>query len=726
MKSVPLRALMSTIALVVALTTTICVPAGYFALGYVNMARVLNFKAELSARNLARYIYTHDTLWQYERVRLAELLEEIDDSSDTTSRRIVDAAGRLVLEDGALLAGPQVSRSSPIVVAGQTVGSIAVAASLEELIRSTGFVALGSLLLGLAVYLAVRAFPLRVVDHMLGTLETTNRRFDEALSNMSQGLCMLDARLRVVVCNARFLAIFGLPAEAVVPGVPVRDVIALSVNGGLFRESAEEILAEKQRMMAEKTRSVMLRELTDGRVISIVHQPLAKGGWLVTFEDITERRRAEAKIAFMARHDTLTGLPNRVLFREQMEEALARRRGDGQVAVLCIDLDNFKAVNDTLGHPVGDDLLKIVARRLGECMRDTDMVARLGGDEFAIVQCDAAQPAAATTLASRIVDTLGSAYDLAGNQVVIGASVGIAIAPDDGDDPDQLLKNADMALYRAKADGRATYRFFEAEMDASAQARRRLELDLRAALANAELEVYYQPILALRTDEIVACEALVRWRHPRRGMVSPADFIPLAEETGLIVPLGEWVLRQACATAAGWPDHIRIAVNLSPVQFRSRNLVQTVIHAVAASGLAPCRLELEITEAVLLQDSDATLAILHALRDFGIRISMDDFGTGYSSLSYLRSFPFDKIKIDRSYIGELFTRADSMAIVRAVTGLGRTLGITTTAEGVETVEQLDLLRHEGCTEVQGYLFGKPSPAPEIARLLAPQPRRTVA
>jgi diguanylate cyclase (GGDEF)-like protein len=506
----------------------------------------------------------------------------------------------------------------------------------------------------------------------------------------------------------------------------VREVIALSVNGGLFRESAEEILAEKQRMIADKTRSVMLRELTDGRVISIVHQPLAKGGWLVTFEDITERRNAEAKIAFMARHDTLTGLPNRVLFREQMEEALARRRGDAQVAVLCIDLDNFKAVNDTLGHPVGDDLLKIVASRLGECMGDTDMVARLGGDEFAIVQCDAAQPSAATALASRIVDTLGSAYDLAGNQVVIGASIGIAIAPDDGGDPDQLLKNADMALYRAKAAGRATYRFFEAEMDASAQARRRLELDLRAALVDAELEVYYQPILALRTDEIVAFEALVRWRHPRRGMVSPADFIPLAEETGLIVPLGEWVLRQACATAAGWPAHIRIAVNLSPVQFRSRNLVQIVINAVAASGLAPCRLELEITEAVLLQDSDATLAILHALRDFGIRISMDDFGTGYSSLSYLRSFPFDKIKIDRSYIGELFTRADSMAIVRAVTGLGRTLGITTTAEGVETVEQLDLLRHEGCTEVQGYLFGKPCPAPEIAHLLTPQPRRTVA
>jgi diguanylate cyclase (GGDEF)-like protein len=395
--------------------------------------------------------------------------------------------------------------------------------------------------------------------------------------------------------------------------------------------------------------------------------------------------------------------------------------------VFCLDLDHFKEINDSLGHPVGDALLKEVARRLGECVTEHDTVARLGGDEFAVVQfCSDCDPSAVALLASHIVEKIGEPYDIGGHQLVVGVSIGISLAPEDGKNPDELLKKADLALYRAKADGRGTYRFFESGMDARAQARRILELDLRAALQRDEFEVYYQPIRDVATDSVVAFEALVRWNHSLRGMIAPANFIPLAEETGLIIPLGDWVLRQACVDAAGWSEDITVAVNLSPVQFKNPNLILSVKSALQAAGLPAHRLELEITESVLLQNSEATLAVLHELRGFGVRISLDDFGTGYSSLSYLRSFPFDKIKIDRSFVTELATRDDSMAIVRAVTGLGKSLGIVTTAEGVETEAQFDLLRREGCTQAQGYLFSKPRPAAEVAAMLSKPRARIVA
>jgi diguanylate cyclase (GGDEF)-like protein len=450
-------------------------------------------------------------------------------------------------------------------------------------------------------------------------------------------------------------------------------------------------------------------------------------GWVATFEDITEWQQAQAQISHMARHDALTNLPNRTLFREQLEQALRRVTRNEMVAVLCLDLDRFKGVNDSLGHPIGDELLKEVARRLSGCIREGDTVSRLGGDEFAIVLAGAKlQIAEVSALAGRLIEAVGAPCIIQGHQMIIGTSIGISVAPNDGSDPDQLLKNADMALYRAKADGRGAYRFFETEMDAQAQARRLLELDLRAALLHGEFVVHYQPIHDITTDRISCFEALVRWNHPLRGMIPPANFIPLAEETGLIIPIGDWVLRTACKDAAGWSQDVRIAVNLSPVQFKNRNLVTSVMAALSASGLIAKRLELEITESVLLQDSEATLAILHTLRGFGVRISMDDFGTGYSSLSYLRSFPFDKIKIDRSFVHELATRSDSMAIIRAVTGLGKSLGISTTAEGVETREQLALLRSEGCDEVQGNLFSSPRPAADVERMLSKGQLRIVA
>ncbi len=446
----------------------------------------------------------------------------------------------------------------------------------------------------------------------------------------------------------------------------------------------------------------------------------AREAVLVAIVDVTERKQAEARIAYMAHHDALTGLPNRVLFHERLADALARvRRAGGWsgLAVHCLDLDHFKSVNDTLGHPVGDQLLKAVAERLGACVGEEALVARLGGDEFAVIQPLAAGPNAAGELASRLIAVVAAPYEVQGHEVVIGASIGIALAPDDGDTADALLRNADMALYRAKAEGRGTSHFFEPEMDRRIQARRSLELDLRKAFVAGEFELFYQPLVNLGSNAVTGFEALLRWHHPERGMISPAEFIPLAEEIGLIVPLGEWVLRQACSQAATWPGEIKVAVNLSPAQFRSRGVVQAVMSALAHSRLAPERLELEITETVLLGETDANLATLHRLREIGARISMDDFGTGYSSLSYLRSFPFDKIKIDRSFVRELAERPDCVAIVRAVTGLGASLGIATTAEGVETREQLERLRREGCTEVQGFLFSPPRPAGEIACLM---------
>jgi len=540
---------------------------------------------------------------------------------------------------------------------------------------------------------------------------------DTALENMSQGLCMFDADGRVMLYNERYLAMMGLdPAPS--KGETMVEILQRQQAAGQWKGDAPQYVGELiEEMRAGRTvERVIMRT---SRSIRVIHQPMASRGWVATFEDITEWERAQQQISHMARHDALTNLPNRTLFRERLERALhLGKRGD-QLAVYCLDLDHFKEINDSLGHPVGDALLREVARRLSECVTDDDTVARLGGDEFAIVQfCQGCDPSTSSALASRLVERIAEPYDLAGHQLVIGVSIGVSLSPDDGNNPDQLLKNADLALYRAKADGRGTYRFFEAGMDARAQARRMLELDLRAALRRQEFEIHYQPIVDIAGDRTVAFEALVRWNHPERGRIAPNNFIPLAEETGLILPLGEWVLRHACAEAAGWSDPVMVAVNLSPLQFKNPNLTATVMGALKASGLPASRLELEITESVLLQNSEATLEVLHELRAQGVRISLDDFGTGYSSLSYLRSFPFDKIKIDRSFVQELASRDDSMAIVRAVTGLGRSLGIVTTAEGVETEEQLDLLRREGCTQAQGYLFSPPRPGAEVERMLS--------
>nr|WP_283833328.1 EAL domain-containing protein [Bradyrhizobium diazoefficiens] len=442
---------------------------------------------------------------------------------------------------------------------------------------------------------------------------------------------------------------------------------------------------------------------------------------LLALMDITERKRAEARLAFMAQHDGLTGLPNRSLLRQTMDEMLLHtRRSAEKVAVLMLGLDNFKAVNDTLGHAVGDKLLRGVAKRLRSTLREEDALARLNSDEFAIVQNGLARPEEAVLLAKRLSEAISDPYLLDGHSVVIGASIGIAMAPADGDDSEKLLKSADMALSRAKIDARGSFAFFEAALDAKAQSRRKIEVELRDAIQNDVLRPYYQPLIDLSSGRITGFEALVRWPHADRGMVSPADFIPVAEETGLINPLGGLMLRRACMDAVIWPDDVRVAVNLSPLQFRTGNLLSVVTEALKHSGLPPRRLELEITETLLLEKSSQVLATLHALRALGVRVALDDFGTGYSSLSYLRSFPFDKIKIDQSFVRDLGANREAQAIIRSIVSLGKGLGVTITAEGVETEAELSCLRAEGCDEGQGYLFSKARPNAEIIGLLAAQ------
>ena len=549
-------------------------------------------------------------------------------------------------------------------------------------------------------------------------LAETSRELEVTLASMGQGLMTVDADGHVTVCNRRAIEMLDLPGP-LMASRPALEVVAplrrVATELGLIRAGGP--ISAHSGYGPASPRSHQC-ELPNGLIVEVGCVPLADGdGWVITCQDVTARRRAEQQVVFMARHDALTQLPNRVVFRERIELAIAQTDRAITAAVLFLDLDHFKAVNDTLGHPVGDRLLCVVAERLGSCVRQVDTIARFGGDEFAVIQVGPERIEDVAVLARRISDVLSAPYEVDRHHVLIGVSIGIAMVPADGSDPDTLLKNADIALYRAKAEGRGVYRMFEPAMDAHLQQRRILELDLHRALEAQEFELFYQPLVNVASHRICGFEALMRWNHPTRGLLDPDQFISTTEEMGLIVPLGRWALREACREAATWPGGITVAVNLSAVQFGDRDLVRTVVDALSSSGLPAHRLNLEITESVLLRGTQQVLRVLHELRDLGASISMDDFGTGYSSLSYLRSFPFDKIKIDQSFIRDLAHDDDAAAIVRAVTSLGSALGMATTAEGVETHDQYMRLRAEGCTEVQGFFFSHATPAAEIPELL---------
>ena len=521
------------------------------------------------------------------------------------------------------------------------------------------------------------------------------------------------------------------PASRALLGFEPHEIMDTDFQTFLHREDHDRIVGAYARFVADGDRETQTYRLRhrDGRYIWVeAHWVAARDqaagvpgeddiAVVSIVRDISDRKAAEAQIAAMASHDALTGLPNRTLFHQRLDTALADAQRGGCAALLSVDVDNFKGINDTLGHAAGDALLRSVAARLLSCVRASDTVARLGGDEFAVLNVGVRNAEDAMACGRRIVEALAEPVDIDGQRLVVTASVGITITPADGTKADALLNNADVALYRAKSEGRNTYRLFVPEMDLRLRAKRGLEVELRQALIDRAFMLLYQPIVRVEDNSVVAFEALVRWQHATRGLVGPAEFIPAAEETGVIVELGAWVLHSACREAASWPKDVRISVNLSPVQFKSGTLVETVAEALAASGLAPHRLDLEITESVLLQENDRTRAALHALRELGVGISLDDFGTGYSSLGYIRSFPFDRIKIDRSFVAEMSESTESGAIVRAVIGLGKTLGIATVAEGVETRDQLRHLDVEGCTEAQGFFFSRPRPSDEVPALL---------
>jgi diguanylate cyclase (GGDEF)-like protein len=552
-----------------------------------------------------------------------------------------------------------------------------------------------------------------------GELARINMQFDAALSNMTQGLCMFDGEKRLVVWNERYAGLYQLPPELMQVGTPHEAIIADRVSRGILK-GQKSASAAKQKLaslnqLPKDAASSRVDEFSDGRFILVTRQPMDDGGWLATHEDITERRRAEAEIIHLARHDALTGLANRGEFNTRLEEACKRlKRSGGSVTVMMVDLDRFKWVNDTFGHPAGDQLLVKVGQRLRSTVRDTDVVARLGGDEFAIIQEGGLdQHEGAIALALRIINAISEPFELNGNPASLGISIGIVLAPEHETDPEGLLKRADLALYDAKSNGRNDYRFFRNELLEVARTQRTAESELREAIEREDFELFYQPVVDAKARTLCGVEALVRWHHPTKGMISPDKFVPLAETTGLIEPLGEWILRQACADAAAWPAHIKLAVNISAIQFKKGNLFEVILRTLMETGLSPERLELEITETSLLENQEAHLTTIRQVKNLGISMALDDFGTGYSSVNYLANFPFDKIKIDKSFTQGVLSRRDCKAVVASTLALAQGLGTVTTAEGVETEEQLEYMRAAGVDLVQGYLFGRPAP---ISRL----------
>lgn len=716
------RKLIRAVGVIVATAIGLFIPIAFGLIDFSHLQRLSQNEAEFHADYIGRLAELGTISFSPEG--LQGIVSSIAATSQTNARlRILDEQQRPLLEWGPKYTGPSNRAVSVIKIGGEPIGAVEVDNPIAGLLQKGAILLAFAGLCGVVAFLAVTVIPVQAltnasqkIEEQQRLLTSKNAQLDAALTHMVQGVCLYDADQRIVVANRRYAEIYNLPEETVTPGTCLREVLETRVRADVYDEHEAREFVELGILKFRESVSEIVT-LKDGRHISVVRRPLADGGLISTHEDVTERKRADALVAHMAMHDVLTGLPNRSLLRERLERALPRAASGHIAALLCIDLDRFKAVNDTLGHPTGDALLKSVGERLQACVRGGDLVARLGGDEFAVLQTAIVDPGQAAALAERLIASLSQPFLIDNHNVSIGASVGIAVAPTDGVDGTTLLKNADLALYCSKSTGRGRYCFFESDMDAKIQARRTLELDLRSALPLNQFELYYQPLIDLKSNKVVAMEALLRWKHPERGIVPPSEFVSVIEEIGLIERIGLWVIQQACAEAVTWPDDISVSVNLSPHQFKSNTLALDVAAALAASGLAARRLELEITETALMQNTASTLEALSTIRAFGVKVAMDDFGTGYSSLSYLHAFPFDKIKIDKCFVQTLSEKTESAHILRAVVDLGTNLKMVTTAEGVETAAQLQQLRDDGCTQVQGYYFSPPQPAAQIPALL---------
>ena len=652
------RKLIKAVGLVVATAIGVFIPLAFGMLDFIHLQRVSQNEADFHADYIGRMAELGTIRFSSEG--LQGIISSVAATSQTNARlRVLDDQQNPLLEWGPKFTGPSNRAIGIIRIGGEEAGAVEVANPIAGLLQKVALLLAAAGLFGIIAYLAVTAIPVQAltdasqqIERQQQQLSAKNAQLDAALTHMIQGVCLYDAQQRIVVANRRYAEIYNLPEETIRPGTSLRDVLEARVKGDIYDEHEAREIVELGLLKFRDSVSEIVT-LKDGRHISVVRRPLPDGGLISTHEDVTERKRADALITHMAMHDVLTGLPNRSLLRERLERTLPRASAENLVALHCVDLDRFKAVNDTLGHPTGDALLKSVAERLLACVRGSDLVARLGGDEFAILQSSIAEPGQAAALAERLISSLSQPFMIGGHSVSIGASVGIAIAPTDGTDGTLMLKNADLALYCSKSEGRGRYCFFESEMDARIQARRMLELDLQSALSLGQFELHYQPLVDLKTNTVAAMEALLRWKHPVRGNVPPSEFIPVVEEIGLIERLGRWVIQQACAEAVTWPDGIGVSVNLSPHQFKSSTLALDVAAALASSGLPAHRLELEITESALMQNTASTLEVLGTIRNLGVKVAMDDFGTGYSSLSYLHAFPFEKIKIDKCFVQTL-------------------------------------------------------------------------
>jgi diguanylate cyclase (GGDEF)-like protein len=609
---------------------------------------------------------------------------------------------------------PKASRSfilviSSCVMAGFIMTGSAMAAAAGVMLAIYTFVLLK------AVALSFTNFIARILreEELRTAAETVSLLLNEFEENGSDWLWEIDADGRIVAPSSRFAQAAERPLETL-DGLAMLDLFGTSSELKILSNHIKHMRSFRD-VAVELTISGELRWWSlSGRAVRGENGAPDRMRGVAT--DVSSTKLAESKVAYLAHYDGLTDLPNRFLFNDTINHAINRRKDGSGIAILSIDLDHFKAVNDTLGHPVGDALLKVVGKRIEACLANDEMVARLGGDEFAVLLPRVVGSDHVTRVAKQIVDSFAEPIEIEGHQLICGTSIGIALSPGDGDTVETLMKHVDLALYEAKANGRNRFVFFEPGMDEAARTRREVELDLRAAIMRDELTLYYQPLVDINTGEPNSYEALLRWNHPTKGLVMPTDFVGVAEETGLIVQLGEWVLRTAIAELANWDEHLSVSVNLSPLQMKSASLVTTIVNALAQNQVNPQRLELEITESVLMEQSEVNLTTLHRLRSLGIRIALDDFGTGYSSLNYLRSFPFDKIKIDRCFVQDVHTREDCQAIIRSITSLATSLGMVTTAEGVEDADQLAQLKLQGCSEVQGFLFSKAVPAGELTNL----------